>query len=84
MPESLLSIVQQVTLHLRYAYESLKRSRSKVQDELIYSKSEAQTIAEFSAKWIKSIANPEVIIFIIMECPDLIVSAPCHLEGGGI
>ena len=79
----LLSTVQQIVLHLKYAYESLheseKRARSsskaKLSTDLIYSKSEAQNVAELSAKLIKSmITDSEVTIFIIMECPELTVS----------
>ena len=89
-----LNILQEVSIHLKYAYESLleesghsnSRSRSKMKkhtsemgaSDSLYSKSEAKTIAELSAKIIKSAIDAgdvdgEVILFIVIESPEIIV-----------
>ena len=70
VPEIILNIFQEISLHLKYAYESLientgqsnTRSRSKLKHDeeeheeinALYSKSEAKTIAEVSSTIIKS------------------------------
>ena len=89
-----LNILQEVSIHLKYGYESLleesghnnSRSRSKMKQhtsemgpsDSLYSKSEAKTIAELSAKIIKSAietgdVDGEVILFIVIESPEIIV-----------
>ena len=92
VPEIFLNITQEVAIHLKYAYESLmyyeqhssNRSRPKVreqteefdQNDSLYSKSEAKSIAEISAKYLKIIveSDQDILFFIILECPQITVS----------
>lgn len=89
VPEILLNIMQEISTHLKYGYESLmthesshesseRRSRSQGSTdsmECLYSKKEAKSIAEFSAKFIKCAieSDKDVLLFVVLECPMLTV-----------
>ena len=85
-------MIQEIALHLKYAYESLlqfetlsNRSRPKSRDlqgpdlesnDSLYSKNEAKSIAEISAKLLKVLvdSDQDVLVFIVMESSETTVS----------
>ncbi len=81
----LLLLLQEISIHLKYAFESLlgdeqrnkrSRSRSTSHEEIsdcLYSVNEAKSIAELTAKVIKSLVDSDTTLFIVMECPQVTV-----------
>lgn len=73
VPDILLNIFHQVSLHLKYAYESLYEGRSSRKDEShsLYSVKEAKIIAEMTAKLVKFAIESEIVFFMVMECSQM-------------
>ena len=77
--------MHEITLHLKYAYEAIcyheghKRSRVKaknLEDLPLYSLSEARTLADLSAKYLKANldSGTEIKTLIVLECSETTVS----------
>ena len=83
--------MHEITLHLKYAYEAIcyheghKRSRVKaknLEDLPLYSLSEARTLADLSAKYLKANldSGTEIKTLIVLECSETTVSHSSDLE----
>ena len=82
-----MSILHQISLHLKYAYEAIwhhdSQKMSQVEDEpTLYSLSEARTLAELSGKLLKACldSDKEVLTFIVLKCTKATVISKIYLN----